>query len=336
MQKLIKEYKIVPDISSWEYMVTLHAQCFCFDKALPIIGRLRESKDASISGSLAAMNISVAKAALFVQDRKLCRRCITSAETFLKADEVYTVTGDRGRETESADPQEASGGKRSWKVADESRQQSLDVFREHKSAEMKQDICNLSAFLSSHPESSFEELLSYFRKSFLFNSLDHDVLSDVSKLVKSLSESLGLDEVLRRQITRTYPSTSKENITEIIGTKMQEISIWFQESILDGFLCFDKIFGNSETGRKLPLKLEICSGAGEWACAQALKDSGNANWVTLELRHDRVYSTFSRAILGCVTNLCMLGGDAMKILPYRIPSESISALFVNHPGKRFK
>ena len=116
---------------------------------------------------------------------------------------------------------------------------------------------------------------------------------------------------------------------------MEEISCWFQESVSSGFLCFDKIFETPSASNTLPLKLEICSGAGEWACAQATKDAGNANWATLELRHDRVYSTFSRAILGGVSNLCMLSGDAMTILPNRISTESVSALFVNHPGKQF-
>ena len=43
------------------------------------------------------------------------------------------------------------------------------------------------------------------------------------------------------------------------------------------------------------LKLEICSGAGEWAISQATNDK-SSNWVTMELRHDRVYQTFTRSI----------------------------------------
>ena len=47
----------------------------------------------------------------------------------------------------------------------------------------------------------------------------------------------------------------------------------------------------------LPIKLEVASGTGEWAVAQALADVGKANWAAIELRHDRVYSTFSRMAL---------------------------------------
>lgn len=76
---------------------------------------------------------------------------------------------------------------------------------------------------------------------------------------------------------------------------------------------FNSVFTNSSTTAK-PLKLEICSGAGEWAATQALKDEGNANWITLELRHGRVYQTFVRMIMEQVNNLCVVGGDANSVM----------------------
>ena len=53
--------------------------------------------------------------------------------------------------------------------------------------------------------------------------------------------------------------------------------------------------------------------------------------MTLELRHDRVYQTFTRAIYAGLNNLSVLGGDAMSIIPARIATESISHVFINHP-----
>ncbi|CAJ1457308.1 unnamed protein product [Effrenium voratum] len=46
---------------------------------------------------------------------------------------------------------------------------------------------------------------------------------------------------------------------------------------------------------KLPQKLEICAGNGDWVIAQAKEEHGVANWIALELRHDRVHNIFSRA-----------------------------------------
>ena len=74
----------------------------------------------------------------------------------------------------------------------------------------------------------------------------------------------------------------------------------------------------------------MCSGAGEWAVAQAKEDKGS-DWVTLELRHDRAYQIFTKAVFADVQNLCVLCGDAMQILPSHFPSNAVTNIFVNHP-----
>ena len=94
----------------------------------------------------------------------------------------------------------------------------------------------------------------------------------------------------------------------------------------DGRLDWKAFFGN-----ELPVKLEIASGAGEWAAAQARADEGKANWLTLELRHDRVYQTFTRMVLDGLHNLGVLGGDAMKVLPLMIGAGTIQHICINHP-----
>lgn len=78
------------------------------------------------------------------------------------------------------------------------------------------------------------------------------------------------------------------------------------------------------------LKVEICSGAGEWVVAQAKQDPA-ADWVAVELRHDRAYQTLTKAVFADVRNLAVLCGDAMHILPSHFPSDCVSRLFVNHP-----
>merc|ERR1711935_1158047 len=47
--------------------------------------------------------------------------------------------------------------------------------------------------------------------------------------------------------------------------------------------------------------------------------------------HDRVYSIFSRAALEGVSNLCVMGGDALQILPQRIAPGSVDHVFANFP-----
>ncbi|CAJ1357710.1 unnamed protein product, partial [Effrenium voratum] len=80
---------------------------------------------------------------------------------------------------------------------------------------------------------------------------------------------------------------------------------------------------------ELPLKLELCSGEGEWVCAQAAKDA-EGNWACVEHRRDRVFRTFSRAFLTGVSNLCFVAGDAAMLLQLLAPG-SVAQVFVNFP-----
>merc|ERR1712113_1023166 len=94
-----------------------------------------------------------------------------------------------------------------------------------------------------------------------------------------------------------------------------------------GAIHFSRLFEDTS----LPLKLEVCSGTGDWVCAQARHELGAANWAALEWRYDRVHQTFSRALLGGIDNLVLIGGDASLVLPQRILPGTIDAVFVNHP-----
>ncbi|OUS44960.1 hypothetical protein BE221DRAFT_208345 [Ostreococcus tauri] len=52
-----------------------------------------------------------------------------------------------------------------------------------------------------------------------------------------------------------------------------------------------------------------CRRNGDWAVAQAATDD-SSDWISLELRHDRVYSIFSRAVFSGASNFAAMGGDA--------------------------
>ena len=81
----------------------------------------------------------------------------------------------------------------------------------------------------------------------------------------------------------------------------------------------------------LPVKLEICSGNGDWVVAQADQERGEACWGALELRHDRVYNIFSRLACSGVRNLANLGGDAFQVLRRHVPNESVAYFCINFP-----
>jgi pentatricopeptide repeat protein len=59
--KTQKDYLLAPDVSTWEYLVTLLCQGLLLDKAAPIVGRLQN--DTTMSADLGGMNVVIAKAA---------------------------------------------------------------------------------------------------------------------------------------------------------------------------------------------------------------------------------------------------------------------------------
>jgi pentatricopeptide repeat protein len=64
--KTQKDYSLVPDVSTWEYLVTLLCQGLLLDKAAPIVGRLQN--DTAMSADLGGMNVVIAKAASLLGD----------------------------------------------------------------------------------------------------------------------------------------------------------------------------------------------------------------------------------------------------------------------------
>jgi len=64
--------------------------------------------------------------------------------------------------------------------------------------------------------------------------------------------------------------------------------------------------------------------------AQAQADP-HSLWVTLELRQDRVQQTFARAACAGVDNVCVMGGDAMVVIPRHVAPNTFLRVFVNHP-----
>lgn len=78
------------------------------------------------------------------------------------------------------------------------------------------------------------------------------------------------------------------------------------------------------------VKCEICSGNGDWICAQANADK-NSLWVAIEIRSDRVYRTFTNAVINNVDNLIIIRGDANFLLQNFFAFESIDTFCINMP-----
>ena len=110
----------------------------------------------------------------------------------------------------------------------------------------------------------------------------------------------------------------------------------------DGEIDFSSVFvGVDNTKRRdkapelkePPLYLELGAGSGDWIVSQA-QTNRNANYVSVELRADRVAQTFAKSIINTsdrpLVNLCCVGSECASFLG-RVKAHTIARVFVNHP-----
>ena len=103
-------------------------QSLNLSKVLPIAGRLRSTKDLSISGGLACIDVLIAKASIILGDFKLASRSLTLAKDELSSEELYSAANEGNDiDIDTSERRIVTGGKKSWKAYDESRHESLEV-----------------------------------------------------------------------------------------------------------------------------------------------------------------------------------------------------------------
>lgn len=154
------------------------------------------------------------------------------------------------------------------------------------------------------------------------------------QLIGSLSSKLGL---------HVWTKSFVEHIKQLVRRKVAAVPeqptpliTHFSKAVLNkkGQVIFDGIWPRTR-GRRRQLNLEVGSGGGEWACAQARasKDSalGEQVWATLELRMDRVYDAFVQTVFYQIDNMCVMCGDAHHVLERHIAPNTFQRIVVNHP-----
>lgn len=171
-------------------------------------------------------------------------------------------------------------------------------------------------------EGASESLLPLYHKLFVFGA-DCGLEETLEAVALSRGASFGLTAYTAKLAGDSpAPSKDKKRSRSEAPAVDAELRRCFSA---DGCLDFSQVFGAGAE-----VKLEVGAGAGEWACAQARQDPRGC-WATLELRCDRVYETFTKAAYHGLRNLCVLGGNALDVLPARIPAASVAHLFVNYP-----
>jgi pentatricopeptide repeat protein len=233
------------------------------------------------------------------------------------------------------------------------------LFQTHQRLELQSELAALQPFLSfsgdkdGSSDHRTRALADQFAKFFVVG------FNGKADLLASLTESGGQTVQQQREnkgvLTAADLMTALREKCGVVASLLGEeqyalVERRLQESVIadSGIIDFSRAFGaplGSGGGipSTKPLKLEVGAGGGEWAVAQAAADKGKANWAALELRCDRAHQIFSKQLFAHTTafrggasspdssNLCVVAGDALKILRSNVGSDTVSAVFVNHP-----
>ena len=145
----------------------------------------------------------------------------------------------------------------------------------------------------------------------MFNRLrDKEVTADIDKLEGVL---LGVTTIATSKTVTCYKEDPK---VLILPQKKIDLSAHFADLTL-------------------PLRVEVCSGHGEWVVDRASSERGKANWIGVEIRPDRVYQAWTkRKLLGSDVepsdNLLLICGDAREAVDL-LRGANIHDFFINYP-----
>jgi len=213
------------------------------------------------------------------------------------------------------------------------------IFSEMNRGEVSQELDRLGAFLKKRPSGPGGDakkglLAQALGMVFVFSSQlvggategeggGGGAAECATRLVKSLEDTFGLErasslglasqKAARKRLKKCFDSEGRLRWHRVFQRKEQTVT------------------AAGALRKGLPVKLEICSGNGDWVVAQAEKEKGEVCWCALELRHDRVYNIFSRIACSQVSNLANLGGDAFQVLRKHVPSQSVAYFCINFP-----
>ena len=256
------------------------------------------------------------------------------------------------QETPTA-PGRVNGGKRAWRedTIGSRRSESNTLFRTHRISEIKAEakwILEVTANRTDEPgrftKSIATRLFSFSgggTTGLLTNNAKPDKANQTDVLNTSWL-SFGLRESVRA--TSLPPAMELANNNDVLDTSsckaLLEIIEIRSNPVLDkkGFLHFPIIFKdacrdfNEGFPKRRKLNVELGAGFGDWIAEQA-KLNPNDNYVSVEMRSDRVAQTFAKAVLSIpeLKNLCCVGAESGAFLRESLRPASVSTIFVNHP-----
>eukprot|EP00941_MAST-03F_sp_MAST-3F-sp1_P005598 g5598.t1 len=343
-RKMEQVWKVTPDASSHEYAVGLLCQGLRVDEAIKLANASSQVAQCDKS-SIVSMWLHIARAAALCGRLKEAESSLEKASAAITEEECEVKASEEGKGQDIGNKKGGKRGKHSSPNENYSaeeiaaRAKSQQIFADHRRNVAREGIQNVREHLKTLSSASESNLVE--------NDIENRLVNNLLRLIAFTSRKKNLGDA-ERAPKPFFMKKSKEKVSSILNRMKRNFGIGQGNSILStdawnalenrfgaafdakGFLSLPTLLDAKE--QSIPIKLEICSGDGDWIRCQARKDEGKSLWAAIEIRQDRCSRAWSHSCFGTSQkNLAILAGDAMEVLPDRFASETVSKIFVNHP-----
>ncbi|KNC82374.1 hypothetical protein SARC_05345 [Sphaeroforma arctica JP610] len=175
--------------------------------------------------------------------------------------------------------------------------------------------------------------------------VDGDSVKQVLNQLMKAAECFGFGKQRPTAPSEVHEGAKKKKLTKYQlqlqarkNRKRRHANIYHDLLDRSGYIRFTDVF-NSASQSDAPLFIELGAGTGDWITEQAHAYPQH-NYVSVELRADRVAQTFSAVCLGMgsnrdtyapLRNVCVVGGECGDVLHKRVRVGTVQGIFVNHP-----
>ena len=375
MNKL-ESNKLNFDISSYEYSITILCNALLIEEAKNRVEEMKEDihigadDQESFNEVLASSHVLLSRANALLGNKDAAIACANDALEYISKAGDCTSNFSNITSNKAKSSGKTSGGRRAWGSKNERRMDSNVKFRGHKLSELRNEAKSLIKYSTTCSMSAkesclllsrlLETRLLYFSGGGTTQQLRNEEEMELSmRELNSLFSSwysFGLCAAKGKKFkwpTTTHCVSDKSNrIIPSIEWAPEVRKLAKKRKIFnqDGTIDFSAVFTMSrmpciarrDDSVYRPLFLELGAGSGEWIVNQA-RANPDGDYVSVELRSDRVAQTFAKAFLNkidksksktakscALTNLCCIGAECGHVLK-KIRGDSIQTIFVNHP-----
>ena len=159
-ERMLAEWGAQPDASTYEYVVSLLSQALRLEEAGSIVDELRraaasakdgegdtaESVHATVSAQSPLLYVSMARASALLADWAQFAKAHKRALKALKSAEKSAQSAQQVVAGEEGSRGAVVGGKQGWRVRDDSRQNSANVFDAHRRDELQRELAEIDAY----------------------------------------------------------------------------------------------------------------------------------------------------------------------------------------------